>query len=201
MEKVALSGNNNTMIAINIPNLLTILRIILIPIFIAFYYFPNTWGYFITTGIFIFACLTDWLDGYLARRLRQESRFGAFLDPVADKLIVVVALVLLVQSYGTALLTIPAVIIISREIVISALRELMAKYGNSKRVAVAYVGKLKTFLQMTSIAVLLSQPHMIDWDNYITFAGFVCLYVSVILTLWSMMVYLNASWSILRNAD
>ncbi len=186
---------------INIPNLLTLLRIVLIPVFILLFYLPNAWGYLITTGIFVFACLTDWLDGYLARKLHQESRFGAFLDPVADKLIVVVALVLLVQSYGTAMLSIPAVIIISREIVISALRELMAKYGNSKRVAVAYVGKVKTFLQMTSIAVLLSQPHGVNWGNYIISIGFMLLYVSVVLTLWSMLVYLHASWGILQSAD
>lgn len=189
------------MLSINIPNLLTLLRILLIPVFIVCYYIPNTLGYVITTGIFTFACLTDWLDGYLARKLHQESRFGAFLDPVADKLIVVVALVLLVQSYGTALLSIPAVIIISREIVISALREIMAKYGSSKYVAVAYVGKVKTFLQMTSIAVLLSQPHVVDLSNYISFTGLILLYVSVVLTLWSMLVYLHASWSILHTAD
>jgi len=189
------------MLAVNVPNLLTLLRIALIPVFVIFYYLPNKWGYLVTTGIFVFACLTDWLDGYLARKLRQESRFGAFLDPVADKLIVVVALVLMVQSFATAMLSIPAVIIISREIVISALRELMAKYGNSKAVAVAYVGKVKTFLQMTAIAVLLSQPHIIDSSNYITMVGFIFLYVSVVLTLWSMLVYLHASWGILQSAD
>jgi CDP-diacylglycerol--glycerol-3-phosphate 3-phosphatidyltransferase len=200
-SKINIHMWNNNMLAINIPNLLTLLRILLIPVFIVCYYLPNTLGHLITTGIFTFACLTDWLDGYLARKLKQESRFGAFLDPVADKLIVVVALVLLVQSYGSALLSIPAVIIISREIVISALRELMAKYGNSKDVAVAYIGKVKTFLQMTSIAVLLSQPHAIDWNNYISFMGLVLLYVSVVLTLWSMLIYLHASWSILHTVD
>ena len=200
-SKINIHVWNNNMLSINIPNLLTLLRILLIPVFIVCYYLPNTLGYVITTGIFTFACLTDWLDGYLARKLHQESRFGAFLDPVADKLIVVVALVLLVQSYGTALLSIPAVIIISREIVISALREIMAKYGSSKYVAVAYVGKVKTFLQMTSIAVLLSQPHVVDLSNYISFAGLILLYVSVVLTLWSMLVYLHASWSILHTAD
>lgn len=189
------------MLAVNVPNLLTLLRIILIPVFVLFYYLPNTWGYLITTGIFLFAGLTDWLDGYLARRLHQESRFGAFLDPVADKLIVVVALVLLVQSYSTAWLTMPAIIIISREIVISALRELMAHYGSSKKVAVAYIGKVKTFLQILAIVVLLSQPRVFDFDNYITVVGFAFLYTSTILTLWSMSVYLHASWGILRSAD
>lgn len=197
------SKNNSWIsnVALNLPNLLTILRIILIPVFMATYYVPTSWALVLTTSIFIFACLTDWLDGYLARRLRLESRFGAFLDPVADKLIVVVALVMLVQSFGTALLTIPAIIIVSREIVISALRELMAQYGRSKTVAVAFVGKLKTFLQMTAIAILLSQPHEVDFANYITLAGFVLLYVSTILTLWSMLKYLHAAWGILRSAD
>ncbi len=188
------------MFAANIPNLLTILRIGLIPVFIVFYYLPYSFVYIITTGIFIFACLTDWLDGYLARKLDQESPFGAFLDPVADKLIVVVALILLVQSYSSALLSVPAIIIISREIVISALREIMAQYGMSKTVAVAFVGKIKTALQMIAIAILLSQPHFIDVDNFITVIGFICLYISVILTLWSMLKYLHASWSILQNA-
>lgn len=183
--------------SLNVPNLLTILRIILIPVFIVAYYFPNIWAYWVTTGIFVFACLTDWLDGYLARKLKQESRFGAFLDPVADKLIVVVALILLVQSYGTAILSIPALIIISREIIISALREIMAGSGNSSKVAVAYLGKVKTFLQMTSIAVILSQPHVVDWSNLILVIGFILLYVSMILTLWSMLRYLHASWSVL----
>jgi CDP-diacylglycerol--glycerol-3-phosphate 3-phosphatidyltransferase len=185
----------------NWPNAITLLRIILIPIFILSYYLPGDLGYWITSGIFIFACLTDWLDGYLARRLRQESRFGAFLDPVADKLIVVVALILLVESYGSPVVSIPALIIISREIVISALRELMAEFGRSKRVAVAYAGKVKTFLQMTSIAVLLTQPHWLDLENYIVLLGFALLYVSVILTLWSMFIYLHASWGILHNRE
>ncbi len=200
-NKIDLHIWNFKMLAINVPNLLTLFRIVLIPVFIVCYYLPNTWGYLITTGIFVFACLTDWLDGYLARRWHQESRFGAFLDPVADKLIVVVALVLLVQSYGTAVISIPAVIIISREIIISALRELMAEFGNSKKVAVAYVGKVKTFLQMTSIAILLSQPHVISSSNYIGAVGIILLYVSVVLTLWSMFIYLNASWGILHNAE
>jgi len=189
------------MSAVNLPNFLTVSRILLIPVFVLVYYLPGVWTYWITTGIFVFACLTDWLDGYLARKLRQESRFGAFLDPVADKLIVVVALILLVQTYGTAFLSIPALIIISREIVISALRELMAQHGGSKKVAVAYIGKVKTFLQMTAIAVLLSQPHSLDWDNNIVLCGYALLYTSVVLTIWSMLIYLHASWGVLLNTD
>jgi CDP-diacylglycerol---glycerol-3-phosphate 3-phosphatidyltransferase len=189
------------MSAVNWPNSLTMLRISLIPVFIVLYYVPGVWSYWIAASVFIFACLTDWLDGYLARRLRQESRFGAFLDPVADKLIVVVALTLLVQSYGTAMLSIPALMIISREIVISALREVMAQYGNSATVAVAYIGKVKTFLQMTSIAILLSQAHNSVWSNPIVMLGFVLLYISVILRVWSMLIYLRASWGVLQSAE
>ncbi len=185
--------------AVNLPNFLTLLRIILIPVFIVVFYLPAKWAYWVTTGIFVFACLTDWLDGYLARRLHQESTFGAFLDPVADKLIVVGALILLVQSYGTALLTIPALIIVSREIVISALRELMAQYGSSAKVAVVYIGKLKTFLQMTAIAVLLSQPHQMSWHNPIILVGYILLYIAAALTLWSMLVYLYAARAILSS--
>lgn len=189
------------MSASNLPNFLTLLRIFLIPVFIIIYYMPGDFSLWITTAIFVLACLTDWLDGYLARKLRQESRFGAFLDPVADKLIVVVALVLLVQSYGSAVVSLPALIIISREIVISALRELMAQHGRSATVAVANLGKIKTFLQMTAIAVLLSQPHGLDWSNPIISLGIAILYVSVVLTLWSMFVYLQASWGVLHSTE
>lgn len=199
MSSYIMSRRNKS--TVNIPNILTVLRIILIPVFILAYYWTSVWGYFITTGIFVFACLTDWLDGYLARKLHQESRFGAFLDPVADKLIVVAALTLLVESYGTLVFSIPAIIIISREIVISALREVMATYGQSRRVSVAYIGKVKTFLQMSSIAILLSQPRVTERENYIVSVGFVLLYVSVILTLWSMITYLNAAWSVLTSQN
>lgn len=190
-------NRSDYMIALNLPNLLTILRITLIPVFVLAYYVPSEWSYFTTTGIFIFAGLTDWLDGYLARKLKQESTFGAFLDPVADKLIVVVALVLLVESFSTWFLSIPAMIIISREILISALRELMAENGKRGKVAVAYIGKVKTFFQIASIALLLSQPHILDLQNNIVLSGFVLLYLSVILTLWSMLMYLHASWQVI----
>lgn len=181
------------------PNILTSLRILLIPIFVVVYFVPYSWADLATALLFIGACLTDWFDGYLARKLRQESSFGAFLDPVADKLIVVVALVLLVQSYSTVVFSLPALVIISREIVVSALRELMAQHGSSKKVAVAYVGKVKTFLQMTSIAIILSQPHYLDWSNPIASVGIVALYLAVVLTLWSMCVYLHAARYILMR--
>ncbi len=117
----------------NIPNLLTLLRVLLIPIFILLFYLPTSWSYLTASAVFALAAATDWLDGYLARRLGQSTPFGAFLDPVADKLMVAVALVLLVEEHANLWLTLPAVIIIGREIVVSALREWMAELGRGRR--------------------------------------------------------------------
>lgn len=176
----------------NIPNMLTISRLSLIPIFMVVFYMPGKWHYPASACIFAIACFTDWLDGYLARKLKQESAFGEFLDPVADKLIVAVALVLLVQSHATALLAIPAAIIVSREIVISALREWMAEFGKRTNVAVSYLGKLKTFSQMSAIVLLLCQPPILT--DKIILAGYLLLYLAAVLTLWSMIIYLKAAW-------
>ncbi len=118
----------------NIPNLITVLRVVLIPIFILLFYLPYQWSYMAASSVFAFAAATDWLDGYLARRLEQSTPFGAFLDPVADKLMVAVALVLLVQEHGNLWLTLPAAVIIGREIVVSALREWMAEIGERAQV-------------------------------------------------------------------
>nr|VFK28382.1 MAG: CDP-diacylglycerol--glycerol-3-phosphate 3-phosphatidyltransferase [Candidatus Kentron sp. MB]VFK29444.1 MAG: CDP-diacylglycerol--glycerol-3-phosphate 3-phosphatidyltransferase [Candidatus Kentron sp. MB]VFK74780.1 MAG: CDP-diacylglycerol--glycerol-3-phosphate 3-phosphatidyltransferase [Candidatus Kentron sp. MB] len=192
----------------NIPNILTLFRIILIPAFILFFYLPFVWKPLITAAIFGIAALTDWLDGYLARRLDQTSAFGAFLDPVADKLMVVVALVLLVGGHGTPWLAIPAAIIIGREIVVSALREWMAELGQRATVAVAKVGKFKTIFQMVAIFIMLlgepaSEPLIWYPDSFLAnlpfFAhiiytiGFALLYVAASLTLWSMVIYLHAA--------
>lgn len=176
----------------NIPNSLTILRIILIPVFVIMFYFPASWTHVVTSSIFAIAAFTDWLDGYLARKLKQESPFGAFLDPVADKLLVAVALVLLVGSHGTPLLAIPASIIVGREIVISALREWMAEIGKSTSVKVSYIGKVKTVAQMLAIILLLSQAPVLS--NNIIIAGYVLLYCAAALTLWSMIIYIRAAW-------
>jgi CDP-diacylglycerol--glycerol-3-phosphate 3-phosphatidyltransferase len=184
---------------ISIPNLLTLIRISLIPIFVLVFYLPFSWSPLATAVIFTIAALTDWLDGYLARKLKQISPLGEFLDPVADKLIVAVALVLLVQAHGTALLAIPAAIIVCREIVISALREWMAELGKRKVVSVSMLGKLKTAGQMLSIILLLSQPA--DKISFITFLGYILIYASSILTLWSMAVYLKAAWSDLMATE
>ncbi|MGD9591264.1 MAG: CDP-diacylglycerol--glycerol-3-phosphate 3-phosphatidyltransferase [Candidatus Berkiella sp.] len=177
----------------NIPNLFTAARICMIPCFVVAFYLPTKHAGMITAGIFCFAGFTDWLDGFLARLLNQTSRFGAFLDPVADKLIVAVALVLLVGEYGKVWLTIPAAIIVSREIAISALREWMAEIGERTKVSVSYIGKLKTFIQIISIIILLAHPS--DWDLYWVKVGVVLMYLAAVLTLWSMVSYLQAAWA------
>lgn len=176
----------------NLPNILTLLRIALIPIFIGVFYLPWEWHHIACASIFGVAAATDWLDGYLARKLNQFTPFGAFLDPVADKLIVAAALILLLQAQGTVLFALPALVIISREIVISALREWMAELGKRTSVAVSYVGKVKTTLQMVAIGVLLAVDPVAHpiWNE----VGIVLLYIAAILTLWSMVIYLRTAW-------
>lgn len=187
------------LIKMNVPNLLTLLRISLIPIFVLTFYFPFPYHRLVAALIFAVAGITDWLDGYLARKLKQISPFGEFLDPVADKLMVAVALVLLVQSYPTVWLAIPAAIIVSREIVISGLREWMSELGKRQRIAVSKVGKFKTAGQMVAILILLSQdPQFISW---ITSLGYVLIYAASLLTLWSMVIYLRVAWQELTHPD
>lgn len=182
---------------INIPNFLTLFRISLIPIFVVIFYLPFCGHHIVSAIIFAIAAITDWLDGYLARKLKQVSSFGEFLDPVADKLIVAVALVLLVQSYPTVWLAIPAAIIVSREIVISALREWMSELGKRQQIAVKGIGKFKTAAQMLAILLLLSaNPTSISW---ITILGCLLIYVAALLTLWSMVVYLRLAWEELKE--
>jgi len=174
-----------------LPTAITLTRIFFIPIFVALFYLPFNWAYIATAIIFVLAAITDWLDGFLARKLEQTSRFGAFLDPVADKLMVVIALVLLVGSHKTPFMTLPALVIVGREVVISALREWMAELGKSINVAVNFIGKIKTALQFIAIILLLLQPlHY----NFIALLGYVFLYAAALLTLWSMLVYLKAAW-------
>ncbi len=180
---------------LNLPNLLTWFRILLIPLFVAVLYLPSNWltqhqANATAMWIFIFAALTDWLDGYLARRLNQTSAFGAFLDPVADKLMVAAALIVLVELNRVS--AIVALIIIGREITISALREWMANTGRSKSVAVSMIGKIKTFTQMTAIPFLLYNDRMglgLNWDAH--GIGTILIWVATILTLWSMIYYLK----------
>ncbi|MGQ7274869.1 CDP-diacylglycerol--glycerol-3-phosphate 3-phosphatidyltransferase [Marinobacter sp. V034] len=174
----------------NLPNILTMSRIIMIPIFVVVFYLPYEWRYLVSAAIFALAAATDWLDGYLARRLNQSTPFGAFLDPVADKLMVAVALTVLIEEHHSFLLTLPATVIICREIVISALREWMAEMGKRASVAVSYIGKIKTTAQMGSIIMLLAFP----MGTGGALAGTVVLYGAAILTLWSMVIYLRAAW-------
>ncbi|MFW1676404.1 CDP-diacylglycerol--glycerol-3-phosphate 3-phosphatidyltransferase [Pontibacter sp. JAM-7] len=178
-----------------IPNILTLLRILLIPVFVLLYYLPYSWAGLAAGAAFALAAVTDWLDGYLARKLDQASPFGAFLDPVADKLMVVIALVMLVETFSSPWLTIPAVIIVGREIVISALREWMAEVGQRASVAVSNIGKIKTTLQMVAILVLL----VFSPGTTLSWVGVVALYLAAVLTLWSMIQYLRAAWPILSE--
>lgn len=175
----------------NIPILLTWSRIFMIPVFIGLYYLPETilslhYQHLFGALLFAFAAMTDWLDGYLARSLNQTSAFGAFLDPVADKLMVAAALIVLVkQGYVGELV---AFIIIGREIAISALREWMAQLGSSKSIAVSMLGKIKTSFQMIAILLLLYHEPIFGFPVHE--AGTLLIYIAAILTLWSMAYYL-----------
>lgn len=175
----------------SLPNLLTLARIVLIPIFVVLFYLPFKYANAFAAGIFAVASFTDWLDGYLARKLHMMSPFGAFLDPVADKLLVSTTLLLLVGAKEIDYITIPAIIIVGREIVISALREWMAEIGKRASVTVGYIGKVKTCLQMMALVLLLAFTPFVAWQGTL---GFVLLYVSAILTIWSMIVYLAIAW-------
>ena len=175
----------------NLPNVITVTRILLIPVFIVLYMLQKDWSIFAASVLFALAAITDWLDGYLARRLDQTTPFGAFLDPVADKLIVVAALIILVAYHNNPWLTLPSLIIVGREIVISALREWMAEVNDSVAVAVSYLGKIKTTLQMIALTLLLSQP--VGNDSSALQIGYILLYLAAVMTLWSMWQYLQAA--------
>lgn len=178
---------------INIPTLLTLLRIALIPILAVFFYIPWEYSNVATTFIFIVAAITDWLDGYLARKMHLETKFGAFLDPVADKIMVAFVLVLLVQVEASILVTLPAAIIIGREITISSLREWMAGIGQRATVKVSNIGKWKTTTQMIAIGCLLYSDNLMGIPVQII--GMVMLYIAAILTLWSMTSYLKLAFA------
>lgn len=189
---------------LNIPNILTLLRIVAIPLMILAYYLPVSWNHLLATSLFVLASVTDWLDGYLARRLNQYSPFGAFLDPVADKLVVVAALVLVVAdvsnhelSFNSMLFTITVLVIISREITVSALREWMAEMGVRSKIAVSWIGKLKTTAQMLAVPFLLYRENI---GSFHTFkVGEILLYAAAFLTIWSMLSYLKAAWPVMKG--
>lgn len=180
----------------NIPNILTLLRIGLIPILVVTFYLPFTWSHAVTAAVFALAGLTDWLDGYLARQLGQMSAFGAFLDPVADKLMVAVALVMIVGEHPGMWLAIPAAVIIGREIAISALREWMAEVGSRAKVAVSHIGKVKTTAQIIALLLLLYGQSVGAFPTMLV--GMVLLYVAALLTLWSGFSYIRAAWPLLK---
>lgn len=175
----------------NLPNILTLSRIILIPVFVVVFYLPVSWNYYACAAVFWIAAVTDWFDGYLARKWNQMTPFGAFLDPVADKLMVAISLAVIIEEYGNVWVTAPAMVIIGREIVVSALREWMAEQGKRDNVAVGYIGKVKTMCQMSCIFFLLVGAKQL-WSYNL---GMFLMYVAATLTLWSMLQYLLASWS------
>ncbi|MGR8952221.1 MAG: CDP-diacylglycerol--glycerol-3-phosphate 3-phosphatidyltransferase [Gammaproteobacteria bacterium] len=184
-------------IEFNIPTNLTLLRIALIPLLMVVFYLPWSYANIACTAIFIMAGITDWLDGYLARKMQQETPFGAFLDPVADKLMVAFVLVLIVQQQASPYLAVPAAIIIGREITIASLREWMAEIGQRAKVKVSRLGKWKTTAQMVAIGMLLYREDLFGIP--INAIGFVLLYIAAVLTLWSMVNYLCAAVTAIKE--
>jgi len=179
-----------------VPTMLTLARIAMIPILVVVFYLPYKWTNFAAAFVFAFASVTDWLDGWIARRYHQYSAFGAFLDPVADKLMVATALFLIVQSHPTRWMALWAAVIVGREIAVSALREWMAELGQRAKVAVATVGKVKTIVQMVAVTLLLYQAPLMGIPVFTI--GEWMLAVAALLTLWSGYEYLRAAWPSLR---
>lgn len=185
-----------------IPNIITMLRVLLIPVFVTVYYLDWEWAHQAGAFIFWFAAITDWFDGYLARKLEQSTAFGAFLDPVADKLIVAAALLMITHSYATPWITVPAILLMSREIYVSALREWMGQNGKSDIVKVSFIGKAKTMAQMLALIGLLSElEYFMDFPIYWVTLGTILLYFAAILSVWSMMTYTIAAWKNLVSSN
>lgn len=190
----------------NIPNQITLFRIILIPVFIIVFYLPISWNHFGAFAVFWVASVSDWVDGYLARKLNQSSAFGAFIDPVADKLMVAAALIIIVQDYQNWWISVSALVMISREIFISALREFMSSRGKRDVIAVSQMGKVKTAFQMLGIMGLIWRP---DYDipliifelpvEIIWGIAYVSYAIATVLTVWSMITYFRAAWPELKN--
>lgn len=193
---------------LTVPTMLTLLRIVMIPVLVVVFYLPYSWTNLAAAAIFGLAAITDWLDGAIARRYQQYSAFGAFLDPVADKLMVATALFLIVQGHPTAWMALWAAVIVGREIAVSALREWMAELGQRARVAVATVGKIKTIAQMVALLCLLyainpsKPPHPMPWmGSFVFHVGDWLLAIAALLTLWSGYEYLRAAWPVLRAEE
>ncbi|WP_334180097.1 CDP-diacylglycerol--glycerol-3-phosphate 3-phosphatidyltransferase [Pseudoxanthomonas sp.] len=193
---------------LTVPTWLTLLRIVLIPVLVLVFYLPYSWTNFAAAFIFVLAAVTDWLDGWIARRYHLYSAFGAFLDPVADKLMVAVSLFLIVQDNPTMWMAIWAAVIVGREIAVSALREWMAELGQRATVKVASLGKIKTIVQMVALSCLLyaSTPGAQSLDDiwmgrWVFVLGDWLLAIAALLTLWSGIQYLLAAWPILRDGE
>ena len=198
---------------LTLPTWLTLLRILMIPVLVLVFYLPYRWTNFAAAGVFILAAVTDWLDGWVARRYGMHSAFGAFLDPVADKLMVAVALFLIVQGHPSPWMAFWAAVIVGREIAVSALREWMAELGQRATVKVAMIGKVKTTAQMVALSCLLYsvnprqvmqgvhplRPGEGIWmGEFVFHAGDWLLAIAALLTLWSGFQYLHAAWPALR---
>lgn len=193
---------------LTVPTLLTLARIVMIPVLVLVFYLPYSWTNLASSAVFALAAFTDWLDGWVARRWHQYSAFGAFLDPVADKLMVAVSLFLIVQGHPTPWMAFWAAVIVGREIAVSALREWMAEVGQRATVRVAMVGKIKTTTQMVALLCLLYSvtperpPRPQAWlGEPIFHIGDWMLAVAALLTLWSGYQYLRAAWPVLNQHD
>ena len=191
---------------LTLPNILTFARILAIPVFVGAYFLSSDGSNNVAVAIFVVAAVTDWLDGFLARKLKKTSTFGAFLDPVADKLMVCTALVLLVSDHQLAermmfkaVFVISILIIVGREVSVVALREWMAELGNRASVATSYLSKGKTTMQMIAIAFLLYGQPVGEFETLI--AGELLLYVAAALTIWTMTIYLRAAIPTLMSTD
>jgi CDP-diacylglycerol--glycerol-3-phosphate 3-phosphatidyltransferase/cardiolipin synthase len=182
-----------------LPNFLTVGRIVAVPLVVVLFYWTHPWSNPFAALVFIAAALTDWMDGYLARRMGITTPLGEFLDPVADKLMVATALVLLVGHDTRPLIVITAIIIIGREITVSALREWMAHLGSRAKVAVSGLGKLKTIVQMVGLSLMMFREDVFGWPIYEL--GVVLLVAAAVLTLWSMVSYLQAAWPELKRGS
>jgi CDP-diacylglycerol--glycerol-3-phosphate 3-phosphatidyltransferase len=185
-------------VKLTIPTLLTLLRILMIPVMVVVFFLPYQWTNFAAALIFALGALTDWLDGWIARRYGMYSAFGAFLDPVADKLAVAVALILIVQGHPTMFMALIAAVIIGREITISALREWMAEIGQRAKVKVAAIGKLKTIVQMVALIMLLYREPLLGLPVFQI--GEALLAAAAALTLWSGYLYVRAAWPAMRES-
>lgn len=180
---------------ITLPTAVTLLRIGLIPLFVVVYYLPFTWVNIVATAIFFVICVSDWIDGYLARSMQQESHFGAFLDPVADKLSILVVIIAVLSEHPSIIVALPSMIIVAREITISALREWMAELGSRATVQVSWIGKTKTFAQMWALGFMIFHDSLFGIPIFTL--GLVTYYLAAIFTIASMVIYLRAAWPVI----